>query len=281
MPTTDCSARSRSNAKSPGFGCAASGISHSIVFGHHTPLTNRRHFAQNSAPCPIQRNAPPCCLAIGTLLCGTIGARANGEVRHEETAHHRWRRCRRARSWRSSSRRSFISADAYKDQILSRVRDATGRDVTIGGPLSLSLFPNVRVEASDVMLANAPGAAIAGDGEAEEARHRGEVDPAAVGSARSRTPLAGRSADRSRNRRKGPAELELRGIGRDAAGAGARRRAAEESIDDGPRGVVAARGQGCVDRERHRRVARSPHQPARRTAKRRADRVGAEPRCAV
>ncbi|MGH6980107.1 MAG: AsmA family protein, partial [Stellaceae bacterium] len=53
----------------------------------------------------------------------------------------------------------FLSADAYKDQILSRVRDATGRDMTIGGPLSLSLFPDVRVEASDVVLANAPGAA--------------------------------------------------------------------------------------------------------------------------
>ena len=53
----------------------------------------------------------------------------------------------------------FLSADSYKGQILARVRDATGRDMTIGGPLSLSLFPDVRVEASDVVLANAPGAA--------------------------------------------------------------------------------------------------------------------------
>jgi len=53
----------------------------------------------------------------------------------------------------------FLSADSYKGEILSRVRDATGRDMTIGGKLSLSLFPSVRIEAGDVVLANAPGAA--------------------------------------------------------------------------------------------------------------------------
>lgn len=53
---------------------------------------------------------------------------------------------------------SFLSANSYKDQILARVRDATGRNMTIAGKLSLSLFPSVRIEASDVVLANAPGA---------------------------------------------------------------------------------------------------------------------------
>ncbi len=52
----------------------------------------------------------------------------------------------------------FISADALKGQILARVHDATGRDLQIGGPLSVGFFPNVKVEATQVSLANAPGA---------------------------------------------------------------------------------------------------------------------------
>jgi AsmA protein len=52
----------------------------------------------------------------------------------------------------------LISTDAYKGEILARVRDATGREIWIGGPLSLSLFPTVTIAASDVSLSNAPGA---------------------------------------------------------------------------------------------------------------------------
>jgi AsmA protein len=52
----------------------------------------------------------------------------------------------------------FISAETYKGQIVARLRDATGRDLRIGGPLTLSLFPNVQVEANDVSVANPPGA---------------------------------------------------------------------------------------------------------------------------
>ena len=52
----------------------------------------------------------------------------------------------------------FISADALKGQILARVHDATGRDLQIGGPLSVGFFPNVKVEATQVSLANAPDA---------------------------------------------------------------------------------------------------------------------------
>lgn len=55
----------------------------------------------------------------------------------------------------------FISADTFKGQLLSRVEDATGRHMTIAGPLSLSFFPNVKVEATGVTLANAPGAQTA------------------------------------------------------------------------------------------------------------------------
>lgn len=53
----------------------------------------------------------------------------------------------------------FVSADAFKGQILSRVQDATGRRLHIGGPLTLGLFPEVKVEAAQVTLANPAGAA--------------------------------------------------------------------------------------------------------------------------
>ena len=52
----------------------------------------------------------------------------------------------------------LISADSYKGEILSRVRDATGRELKIAGPLSLSIFPNIAIEAGDASLANAAGA---------------------------------------------------------------------------------------------------------------------------
>jgi AsmA protein len=52
----------------------------------------------------------------------------------------------------------FLSAEAYKGQIVARLRDATGRDVRISGPLTLSLLPDLHVEAGDVSVANPPGA---------------------------------------------------------------------------------------------------------------------------
>jgi AsmA protein len=55
----------------------------------------------------------------------------------------------------------LVSADAFKGQILSRVQDATGRQLRIGGPLAFGFFPNVKVEAAQVTLANPPGAASA------------------------------------------------------------------------------------------------------------------------
>lgn len=52
----------------------------------------------------------------------------------------------------------FISADSLKGQILAQVQSATGRQMTIAGPLSLGFFPNVKVKATGVTLANPPGA---------------------------------------------------------------------------------------------------------------------------
>ena len=52
----------------------------------------------------------------------------------------------------------FIPIETYKQQIAERTREATGRELTIGGELSLSLLPRFELRAGDVAFANAPGA---------------------------------------------------------------------------------------------------------------------------
>ncbi|WP_299378936.1 AsmA family protein [uncultured Kiloniella sp.] len=48
----------------------------------------------------------------------------------------------------------FISLEDYKPEIAAKAKEATGRDLKIGGKISLSLFPTVAVEVNDVALAN-------------------------------------------------------------------------------------------------------------------------------
>jgi AsmA protein len=55
----------------------------------------------------------------------------------------------------------FIPVETYKQQIAEHTREATGRELTIGGELSLSLLPRLELQAGDVAFANAPGASQA------------------------------------------------------------------------------------------------------------------------
>lgn len=55
----------------------------------------------------------------------------------------------------------FIDANSYKPLIVSQVKAATGRDLVIGGPISLSLLPTPTVSVQDVKLSNAAGAKAA------------------------------------------------------------------------------------------------------------------------
>jgi AsmA protein len=52
-----------------------------------------------------------------------------------------------------------VPADAYKPRIVAMLKDATGRDVAINGPISFSIIPSIGLEANDVAVANPPGAA--------------------------------------------------------------------------------------------------------------------------
>lgn len=52
----------------------------------------------------------------------------------------------------------LIDWNAYKPEITAAVRDATGRDLVIGGDIEVSIFPGISFSASDVRLANADGA---------------------------------------------------------------------------------------------------------------------------
>ncbi len=52
----------------------------------------------------------------------------------------------------------FIPLDTVKEQITTRAKDATGRELTIAGDFDLSILPKVRLKAGDVTFANAAGA---------------------------------------------------------------------------------------------------------------------------
>ena len=52
----------------------------------------------------------------------------------------------------------LIPTDTWKNQIEQRASAATGRKLTINGPVQLSLLPTIAVVASKVTFANAPGA---------------------------------------------------------------------------------------------------------------------------
>lgn len=51
----------------------------------------------------------------------------------------------------------LIPLNVYKQQLLARIEQATGRKARIGGAFSFSIFPNVEFTAGKVSLANAPG----------------------------------------------------------------------------------------------------------------------------
>lgn len=51
----------------------------------------------------------------------------------------------------------FIDVNSYKPTIEAKAKEALGREVKLNGPIKLSIWPNIGVEASDVHLANVPG----------------------------------------------------------------------------------------------------------------------------
>ena len=53
----------------------------------------------------------------------------------------------------------IIPTETYKQQLTAQVERATGRQLSIQGPLHLSLLPSVGLKAENVRFANAPGAA--------------------------------------------------------------------------------------------------------------------------
>ncbi len=52
----------------------------------------------------------------------------------------------------------FIPTDTLTAKLIAAVKQSTGRDLKIAGPVKLSLLPQLEVEASGVSFANAPGA---------------------------------------------------------------------------------------------------------------------------
>ncbi len=53
----------------------------------------------------------------------------------------------------------FIPVDTYKAKVIALVKDQTGRDLRIAGPVSFSLLPSIALQANDVTFSNPAGAA--------------------------------------------------------------------------------------------------------------------------
>src|SRR5262245_30888888 len=52
----------------------------------------------------------------------------------------------------------LVDVEAYKPALIEAVKEATGRELVIDGPMKLSMFPQPRVSARQVRFANATGA---------------------------------------------------------------------------------------------------------------------------
>src|SRR5258707_8284753 len=52
----------------------------------------------------------------------------------------------------------LVNVEAYKPALIQAVKEATGRELVIEGPMKLSMFPVPRVSARQVHFANATGA---------------------------------------------------------------------------------------------------------------------------
>lgn len=64
----------------------------------------------------------------------------------------------------------FIDAESYKPRVAAAIRDLTGRDLTISGPVKLRLLPSPVLEAADIRLSNMPGGKAASMVEARSLR---------------------------------------------------------------------------------------------------------------
>lgn len=53
--------------------------------------------------------------------------------------------------------RLFVNPNDYKDRIAQEVKSATGRELTLSGPISLSVFPWIALELGPASLGNPPG----------------------------------------------------------------------------------------------------------------------------
>ena len=82
----------------------------------------------------------------------------------------------------------FIDVSAYRDQVVAEVKKATGRDLVLGGPISLRLLPTPTVRAEDVKVYN-----LAGSKNPDIRRQRAELPDGARHPSRRRPRRRGRA----------------------------------------------------------------------------------------
>ncbi len=76
---------------------------------------------------------------------------------------------------------AFIDVNAYKPEIVAQVKRMTGRDITLEGPIRLSLLPTPSVELDGVKFSNLPGSKTPNMMEARSVTVRPSLLPLLVG----------------------------------------------------------------------------------------------------
>ena len=104
----------------------------------------------------------------------------------------------------------LVPTDTYKQQIAREVENATGRSLTIEGPLRFTILPQLGFEAQQVALANPPGSASPKMVRLKAVEVRAQALAAAARHPRDRPLRAGRARDRPGGRRAGTPELGVR-----------------------------------------------------------------------
>ena len=116
----------------------------------------------------------------------------------------------------AAHRRQFLQA-----QIAAEVKKATGRDLVLDGPITLSLLPMPAISISGVKFFNVPGSKNANMVEVKSVTVKPSLLALLAGDLEVERGDAGRAQDRSRDQRRGQAELGVHAVGgRGQAGGG-------------------------------------------------------------
>ena len=181
----------------------------------------------------------------------------------------------------------LIPTDSYKTRLIAAVKQSTGRDLRIGGPVQFSILPQLGIEASDVAFANASGAHDPDMMQLKKLEVQLRLLPLLHGARRARPLRPGRAANLARGGQERQAQLGFRerrpgaralahgqSPGRRRAAAAVQRRRRQRRLRAAPRRCAhhqwqcelprrSYRQDGRAVGDRHEIVAARSRQPVR------------------